>query len=152
MLDRLLNHPGVFGIISIAGSIFLLHLGLGSLRARALSVEEIEVGTRSLRKGIAANLLNPNPYIFWISVGTPAIISAMSVSATHAAAFVIPFFVFIVGSKVLLSRIVHGSRSFLSSKAYLWILRVLGVLLMLYAVSVLREGLAHLGIGLPLIS
>ena len=148
MLERLLPYPEVFGALSIGGGIFLLHLGVDSFKSKAINPQKVAGQSRSLRKGITANFLNPNPYVFWISVGTPTIVGALNLSAAHAAVFVIAFFLFIVGSKVLLAKIVDGSRYFLSSSAYLWILRALGGLLILYAISFLREGLSKFGIEL----
>jgi len=145
LLDRLLAYPAAFGIIALAGGILLLHLGIGSLRIRAVELQEPGPQSRSLWKGIAANLLNPNPYVFWISVGTPIIIEAFRNAWTHAAAFTVAFFVFIVGSKMLVAKMVDGSRAFLRSRAYLWTMRTLGLLLIVYALMFLQDGLARLG-------
>jgi threonine/homoserine/homoserine lactone efflux protein len=146
MLDRLLAYPAVYGVIALAGGLLLLHLGIGSLRISAVELQEPGLQSRSLWKGIATNLLNPNPYFFWISVGTPIILDAFQNAWTHAAAFAVAFFFFIVGAKMLLAKMVDGSRAFLRSRAYLWIMRVLGVLLIIYALTFLQDGLARLGV------
>jgi threonine/homoserine/homoserine lactone efflux protein len=146
LLDRLLAYPTVYGAIALAGGILLLHLGIGSLRISAVELQEPILQSRSLWKGIATNLLNPNPYVFWISVGTPIILDAFQTAWTHAAAFAVTFFFFIVGTKMLLAKMVDGSRAFLRSRAYLWIMRVLGALLIIYALTFLQDGLARLGI------
>ena len=146
LLDRLLVIPAVYGIIALAGGLFLLQLGIGSLRISAVDLQEPDSQSRSLWKGIATNLLNPNPYIFWISVGTPIILEAFQRSWTHAAAFVVLFFCSIVGSKMLLAKMIDRSRAFLRSRAYLWIMRILGLLLILYAAMFLQDGLVRLGV------
>lgn len=146
LLDRLLAYPTVYGIIALAGGILLLHLGIGSLRISAVELQEPGMPSSSLWKGIATNLLNPNPYVFWISVGTPIILDASQHSWVHAAAFAVLFFFFIVGSKALLAKMVDGSRAFLRSRAYLWIMRILGLLLVVYGLMFLKDGLARLGI------
>lgn len=148
ILERLRQHPELFGVISLAGGIFLLHLGIDSFRSRATDSQKVAVQARSLRRGVLVNFLNPNPYVFWVSVGTPTILGALHMSAAHAGVFVIAFFLVIVGSKVLLAKIVDKSRLFLDSKAYRWMLRVLGGLLVVYAISFFREGLSKLGIQL----
>ncbi len=134
ILEKALNYPLVFGAISLAGGAFLLWLGYASLRTQGMEIQTGALESRSIRKGIAINLLNPNPYVFWISVGTPTILKALETSPLHAAAFLGSFFFFIVGSKALLARIVDGSRTFLKSSAYRWIMRLLGLLLIVYAV------------------
>ncbi|MGE5257239.1 MAG: LysE family translocator [Hyphomicrobiales bacterium] len=146
LLDRLLAYPAVYGIIALGGGMLLLYLGIGSLRISAVELQEPAPQQRSLWKGVATNLLNPNPYVFWISVGTPIILDAFQIAWTHAAAFAAAFFFFIVGAKMLLAKMVDGSRAFLRSRAYLWIMRVLGALLVIYALTFLRDGLVRLEI------
>ncbi len=119
ILEKALNYPVVFSAISLAGGAFLLWLGYVSLRTQGMEIQTGAQESGSIRKGIAINLLNPNPYVFWISVGTPTILSALETSPLHAAAFLGSFLFFIVGSKALLARIVDGSRTFLKSSAYL---------------------------------
>lgn len=146
LLERLTDHPAVYGVITLAGGLLLIHMGLGGLRTRAVEIGAVDLKSRSLGKGIATNLLNPNPYIFWISVGTPIILAASERSWAHAAAFTAVLFFFLVGSKALLAWIVAGSRSFLSSRVYLWIMRTLGALLIAYALMFFKEGLIKVGV------
>jgi threonine/homoserine/homoserine lactone efflux protein len=144
LLDRLSSHPGAVGVIALLGGGFLLHLGVASLRAPQVTIQAKQPAPRSLLKGVTANFLNPNPYVFWIGVGTPILLGAYDRSWTHAAAFAAAFFSFIVGSKLFLARLVDGSRTFLSSGAYRWILRILGLLLIVYAVMFFKDGLRRI--------
>jgi threonine/homoserine/homoserine lactone efflux protein len=146
ILEKALNYPMVFGAISLAGGAFLLWLGYVSMRTQGMDIQTGALESRSIRKGIAINLLNPNPYVFWISVGTPTILSALETSPLHAVAFLGSFLIFIVGSKALLARIVDGSRTFLKSCVYRWIMRLLGLLLMVYAVMLFKAGLTSMGL------
>jgi len=145
LLDRLSSHPTAFGVIALLGGGFLFHLGLSSLRHRSVTVQAGQPAPRSLLRGITANFLNPNPYVFWIGVGTPILLSALDRSWMNASAFTVAFFFCIVGSKLLLSRIVDRSRAFLNSSAYLWIMRTLGLLLIIYALMFFRDGLTRMG-------
>jgi threonine/homoserine/homoserine lactone efflux protein len=146
VLDRTLRYPQVFGAVSLAGGLFLLWLGCGSIRTRTVEVDPGEVTPHSIRKGIAINLLNPNPYVFWMSVGVPTTLVALETSWVHAGAFLGSFFFFIVGAKALLARLVDGSRAFMKSRAYLRIMRALGALLIVYAAVLFRDGLAQMGL------
>ncbi|HSO61326.1 MAG TPA: LysE family translocator [Desulfobacterales bacterium] len=146
ILEKALNYPVVFGAISLAGGAFLLWLGYASMRTQGMEIQTDALEARSIRKGIAINLLNPNPYVFWISVGTPTILKALETSPLNAAAFLGSFFFCIVGSKALLARIVDSSRTFLKSSAYRWIMRLLGLLLIVYAVMLLKAGLTSMGL------
>jgi threonine/homoserine/homoserine lactone efflux protein len=145
LLERLAAVPAAAGVIALAGAAFLFHLGTGSLRLKEVAAPPAEPGSRSLVKGMVANILNPYPYLFWIGVGTPILLNAFGRSWVHGAGFAGAFFVCIVGSKVLLARMVDRSRGFLRGGVYLWTMRVLGVLLIVYACLFLREGLAMTG-------
>jgi threonine/homoserine/homoserine lactone efflux protein len=145
LLEHVTAVPVAAGMIAFAGAAFLFYLGTGSLRLKEVSSPPPEPSSRALVKGVVANCLNPNPYIFWIGVGTPILLSAAARSWGHAAGFAGAFFVCIVGSKVLLARMVDRSRDFLKGGVYLWTMRVLGLLLIVYACVFLREGLAMVG-------
>ncbi len=147
LLDRLSSHPAAFGVIALLGGCFLLHLGIGSLRQRGIDIHAVRPGSGSLLRGVAANLLNPNPYVFWIGVGTPILLNALDRSWTHALAFAAGFFCCLVGAKLLLARLVEGSRAFLSSGTYRWVMRILAVLLLAYALVFIRDGLSRIGWG-----
>ena len=140
VLKQLTGSPFAFGAVSLAGGLFLLWLGYGSLKVGPVALPLDACPPRSIRKGIAINLLNPNPYLFWTGVGVPTLLSAREISWACAAAFLGAFFFFIVGSKAVLARLVHGSRAFMQGRVYLGIMRLLGVLLMVYGVLLLRDG------------
>lgn len=146
LLERLAAVPAAAGVIALAGAAFLFHLGAGSLRRKDVAAPPAEPASRSLVKGVVANLLNPNPYVFWIGVGTPILLSAFGRSWAHAAGFAGAFFVCIVGAKILLARMVDRSRGFLKGGVYLWTMRVLGILLIVYGCLFLREGLLTMGV------
>ena len=145
LLDRLAAVPAAAGVIALAGSAFLLHMGVGSLRLKPIDAPPAGTASHALVKGVVANFLNPNPYVFWIGVGTPILLGAFDRSWAHAAGFAGAFFVCIVGSKILLARMVDRSRGFLTGAVYLWTMRVLGILLIVYAGLFLREGWVRLG-------
>ena len=145
LLEQLTAVPAAAGAIAIAGSAFLFHMGAGSLRIKPIGVPSAATASRSLVKGVVSNFLNPNPYVFWIGVGTPVLLGAFERSWAHATGFAAAFFACIVGSKILLARMVDRSRGFLTGAAYLWTMRLLGVLLIVYACLFLRDGLVRLG-------
>ncbi|MFO7461893.1 MAG: hypothetical protein R6X07_14850, partial [Desulfatiglandales bacterium] len=62
-----------------------------------------------------------------------------------AASFFCSFLLFLVGSKVGLALLTERSRSFLRGPVYLWIMRGLGLCLILFSLTLLREGLKLLG-------
>jgi threonine/homoserine/homoserine lactone efflux protein len=131
------------GIISIFGGFYLFYLGLSSLRFKTLNLQE-DADPQSLKKGLMVNFLNPNPYMFWASIGGPLVLKASNTSLMAAAVFVIPFYVLLVGSKIVVAIISGRSRNLLKSRHYTIILRILGLALMGFGVIFLRDGLAYL--------
>jgi len=138
-------HP-ILGIISLGGGIFILTLGYESIRTKGIDPGIQERESRSLTKGILANVLNPHPYLFWFSVGAPAMTKAMGINISALLAFITSFYVCLVGSKIILAILIGKSRSFLSGRAYIYIMRFLGLVLCVLAFVLFYDGLKLLGI------
>jgi threonine/homoserine/homoserine lactone efflux protein len=149
VLSRLSGFHTILGAISIAGALFILSMGVGSLRTTGFDLQFQEVQRRSLRKGIMVNMLSPHPYLFWVSVGGPALVKASGAGLFAPAAFIGAFYVCLVGSKIALALLVGRSRSLFRGKAYAWAMRVLGLSLVVLALLLLRDGLQLLGLLTP---
>ena len=100
----------------------------------------------SLKKGIVANFLSPHPYLFWFSVGAPATVRTMDHSVFAAAAFIGSFYVLLVGSKIVIVVIAGQSRSFLAGRAYIYTMRGLGMILMVFGALLFYDGLKQFNI------
>lgn len=133
LLSRLSDMKPVIGMIFLCGSLFLAYLGYESLVFKGFDMVIRQVRPQSLKKGIIANFLNPNPYLFWISVGSPELLKALKINAFSAAGFIFCFYFFLVGSKMLLAVIVGKSRAFLKSSHYILTVRSLGIILLIFA-------------------
>ena len=124
----------VIGMISLAGAIYLIFLAMEGLKFNGTLMNTTEVSPQSIRKGITINFLNPNPYIFWMTVGAPTVINSSKVSFMGPVVFIGGMYIFLVGSKLVLAILVGKSKIFLKSKIYIYTIRFLGVLLLLFAV------------------
>ena len=131
------------GVISMFGGFYLFYLGLNSIRFKTVDLQE-DVDPKSLKKGLMVNFLNPGPYMFWVSIGGPLVIKTSNTSLVAAAAFIIPFYVLLVGSKIVVAIVSGRSRNLLKSRHYTIILRILGLVLMGFGVMFLRDGLRYL--------
>jgi threonine/homoserine/homoserine lactone efflux protein len=134
----------ILGLISLVGAVFVAVLGVQSLLQKPVELKIEEVAPHSILKGILVNLLSPHPYIFWFSIGTPTLIKATKVNIWAAVGFAACFFVAIIFSKALIAVIVGKSRQFLKGRAYIWILRILGIALILFAGRLFYEGVVLL--------
>ena len=146
ILTRFLNYRSILGVISLMGGLYVLYLAYESVKTKPLTLSVSETEPHSFREGWLVNTLSPHPYLFWITVGVPFILKSGIEGLLPPVLFVLSFFVSLVGSKMLLALFVGRSRSFLTKSTYLWIMRGLGVMLALFGIFLLRDGLTFLGI------
>ncbi len=144
LLSQIPNLETVLGFISLFGAAFLVYLGYESIRFSGMETEIEAVKPQSLKKGIITNTLNPHPYLFWLTIGSPIVIKASQEATTSAALFLFAFYVCLVGAKIGIAYIIGGWRQFLKSALYVYINRFLGIILWLFAVLFFREGLYYL--------
>ncbi len=141
VLMRLAHFRVLLGSISLIGGSFVLYLAYESFRTSKLDVNMEDAKLRSLSKGAIVNALNPHPYLFWLTVGAPKMIRAWPESPMTAVAFVASFYMCLVGSKIFLAALVGKTRQLLMGRAYKYLMRILGALLLIFAVLLFRDGL-----------
>ncbi len=146
ILSKLSAFHNILGIISLAGGLFIFSMGYKSLRIRGVEIDFKEAKPKSLTKGVLANALSPHPYLFWFSVGAPTVTKAMAQNISAAVAFIVIFYAFVVGSKICLAIFTGKSKSLLSGKMYIFIMRLLGLALCILAIILIRDGLELLQI------
>lgn len=146
ILSRLSDIQPVIGAISLLGAAFLAYLGYESLSFKGVDIDLALIKPQSVKKGIVANFLNPSPYLFWFSIGAPIVLKAYKNSLLSAILFVFCFYVFLVGSKIMIAVVVGESRRFLKSSHYVYTIRFLGIILFLFAWLFVKDGLRSLGI------
>jgi len=146
VLSRFARAHTVLGWISILGGLFVVYLAWETFRAPEPRVDLTQRQARSLGRGIIVNALNPHPYIFWIAVGAPMMVRASEESLAAAAAFVLCFFVCLIGAKVLVAVLVGRTKKVLTGRIYRSVMRLLGLALFVFALFLVRDGLALLGV------
>lgn len=129
------------------GAAYLLFMGYESLIFKGVNIEDSKLKPQSIKRGIFANLLNPNPYVFWVSVGAPLVLKASNVSVVAPYLFIVSMYFCLVGSKVVTAILLGKSRQFLKTKNYIYILRALGIILFIFAVIFIKDGLRFLNIS-----
>lgn len=141
VLSKLSSFHEILGAVTILGGCFVLYMGYEGICTKGMALNLIEQKPKSLIKGALTNALSPHPYLFWFSVGAPTMTKAMNFSSTAPAAFIIGFYGFLVGSKIFLAILVGKSKTFLSGKTYIYIMRLLGMVLCLLAMFLFYDGL-----------
>ena len=142
VIDQFANSDLVYGILSLGGGLFIGYLAMDSFKMKEFDVDTAD-GARSIRKGVVTNFLNPAPYIFWITVGIPTFLKGYSMSLAHALLFVIPFYVLLVGSKIVLA-IMIAKTGKINPKVMRYINIVLGIVLFALAVKFIYDGIGYI--------
>ena len=143
-LTQLRNFHVILGLISIFGGLFLVYLAYLSFKTTKVDLDVNATEPRSLGKGTIVNFFNPSPWLFWISVGAPNVVEAWTRSPLMAAGFLGGFYVCLVGAKITLAVLAAKSRRLLTGKAYGYVMRVLGGLLLILAFLLFRDGIGFL--------
>ena len=145
-LSRLSDIGPLLGMIALCGAAFLFYLGYESLFFKGVDLAVDQVRPQSLKKGVIANFLNPSPYLFRFSIGSPIILKASRISIFSAILFVLAFYLLLIGSKIAVAVLTGKSRQFLKSGRYVYTIRFLGILLLVFALLFLWDGLLYLDI------
>jgi threonine/homoserine/homoserine lactone efflux protein len=145
ILSNISNFYFILGILSLAGAMFIGYLAYDSITVKDVKIDIQNVKPMPLQKGVTANFLNPHPYLFWITIGGPTLVKASHDSILSVAAFILGFYILLVGSKVSVAVLVDKSKNFLKSKTYLYIIKTTGIILILFALIFFRDGLRFLG-------
>jgi len=145
ILTRLSEYDTILGIISFLGAGFILLLAYESIRVKPLQGELKAPKFTTFWKGVFANLLSPHPYLFWLLVGSPMVIKAWNINPWASIAYVGGFYVCIIGAKLVIAWISDKSRNILGTSGYLWVIRILGVILIALAAFLIRDGIRFFG-------
>jgi threonine/homoserine/homoserine lactone efflux protein len=146
VLSRLAGFERILGAVSCAGGLYVLYLAYECMRTGPITFEATKDQAHSLKKGTLINALNPHPYLFWITVGSPLLLKFRSESVVAPFVFVSCFYALLVGSKVCLALVVGKSRTFLRGKRYIHVMRILGGMLAMFALLLLKDALVLLGL------
>lgn len=133
IFSRISQYNILLGIISFLGGLYFAYLGYETITSKGLDADLQIHKPESLKKGITANFLNPNPYIFWLTVGVPTAFRAYQSSLIAAVLFFFFFYLLLTGSKITVALLAEKSKAFLKKKAYIVTIKILGISLLIFA-------------------
>ncbi|MCO4747044.1 MAG: LysE family translocator [Proteobacteria bacterium] len=136
LAHRLTGADTILGLISLAGAGFLTLLAVESFRAEPPN-PTVEAG--SLKKALLTNVLNPHPYVFWITVGGPTVAASWAEGPQASVAFCAGFFACLCGSKAVLASLVAAFSAHVVGRPYRWVMRGLGVAMFAFAGAFLYD-------------
>jgi threonine/homoserine/homoserine lactone efflux protein len=128
--------PEALSWVGTVGGLVVLWIGVETIRAARKAIVPGSPGVQTaprqeLWRGVLVNALNPHPYIFWATIGGPALVSGWRISPWHALAFLVPFYTLLVGSKMVIAWFVSGKAGGLSPTWYRRVLMASGGLTLL---------------------
>jgi|TARA_B110000967_G_C18893427_1_gene568949 threonine/homoserine/homoserine lactone efflux protein len=136
------TRPMFLAIISIIGSIFLLKMGIEcfSIEPPDSKLDDIDY-SKSLKRGILTNLLNPNVYIFWFLIGGPLMASVVDKEPLAPIAYAISFLISIIIVKTTIAYFFDKTRGNISIKTYRIFLSICGVTMIIFAFGFLNQAI-----------
>ncbi len=124
------------GVLSFLGGLYFLWLSLKILKLKEINVSKSLGTPTSLATAIKVNLLSPNPYLFWFTVGGAYLARG---NQAESIVFVTVAIGTLVLSKMVVAWVASNFREFLDSRAYLWVMRILGGLLSIFGFLLLNQ-------------
>ncbi len=131
--------PLAMGLISLCGGLFLLSLAWHTAHIQEVEVDPDAPVTGTWAKAVTTNLLNPHPYVFWVTVGGPLLAQATEGGTAHVVAFASAFFLALCGTKVIMAALIDRARAHIAGPVYRWVMRGLALALAYFAVRFLLE-------------
>ena len=131
------------GLISVIGAFVIAYYGYTTLSIKNIKVDLKDAKPNSFRKGIITNYLNPHLYVFQFTVSGPMMVKALKVSFISPFLYIIGFMATLVLSKILIASIAHKSKNFMNRKSYIYTVRIMGMVLILFALILLKDGLKY---------
>lgn len=134
---------GGIKVLGIVGGIVVAAFGLEILwSAHKMGDTEVQMGSEKptklhrlpvLAQGALINVLNPAPWIFWITAGSTILIGFWRESPTQAIVFLLAFYLTLVGAKIAIVVSLAATRHRMNARTYRLILTGSGILLLLTA-------------------
>lgn len=130
---------GVVRLLSLAGGLFVVWLGIDTVRTARRGEAATALAGSDMAKGIVTNLLSPYPWLFWFTVGAPILVTAWGGAPLRALAFLAGFYGTLVGAKVVVAWLASHGRRLLGTPWYVRLVAGSGILLIAMGVILMRQ-------------
>jgi threonine/homoserine/homoserine lactone efflux protein len=141
VFSKLSQSDILLSIISLSGGIFFTYLGYETIKTKRPELTDRGKHPESLKRGITANLLNPHPYLFWLTVGIPAAFKAYEINLITVILYFLLFYTMLVGSKTFIAILAERSKNFLTNKSYKITMQIFAAGLFIFAAIFFSDGL-----------
>jgi threonine/homoserine/homoserine lactone efflux protein len=140
LLSSLAYSNIVLAVISFIGAAYLVFRAVRNfIPAKREESEKKE--PMSLKKGIITNFMNPNVYIFWMTIGGPGFITLWNKGIFWGAGFIVALYASFLGGGITVILLADRFKGLTKSNGYKWVLRSLGLVLLFFAGRLVWEGI-----------
>jgi threonine/homoserine/homoserine lactone efflux protein len=132
-------------VLTLAGGAFVIFLGVRTIadtRTNTMDATTGKAGSGDLVRAALVNLLNPHPWLFWVTVGSPFLIRSWGEAPWRALAFLLSFLGLLVGTKVVIAWGAARGRRFMSEPWYRLVIAACGALLVALGLLLVWQALA----------
>ncbi|OHD59704.1 MAG: hypothetical protein A2014_08145 [Spirochaetes bacterium GWF1_49_6] len=140
LLAGLAHSNIVLAVISFIGAAYLIYCAVRNFIPRKSEQTE-KKEPMSLKKGVITNLMNPNVYIFWITIGGPGFVAQWNKGAVWGIGYLLALYACLLGGGIAVVLLADRFKGLTGSNGYKWILRGLGLILLFFAGRLVWEGI-----------
>lgn len=147
----------MLSVLALAGGVVLMVLAVRTWTGADSAKDQVQAasgaalvvdhGPRDVARGAMVNFLNPHPWVAWSTVLGPQIVALWSRSYALAVLFVALFYVFLVGTLILIAAGVAHGRHRIGGTGHLLALRACAFLLAAFGALLLIRGVSLLELG-----
>ncbi len=147
--------PLAVATLSLLGAVVVTWFALENIKAaRSASIPGIhqeapapaqktsQLRNHPLAQAALVNIVNPAPWLFWITAGAPLLIGFADQGLPLAVAFLIAFYIAIVGGKAIVVIGIGLGRERISGRVYSILLLIIGLLLLVVAALLAWSGIS----------
>lgn len=128
----------LISLISIAGGIYIAYLAIKILKnKKEIELDTNNSGSSDLLTSVKINLLNPSPYIFWLTIGGSYIASGTNIEAFL---FIITALSTLCLTKFSVAMLVYSLGRRLNMMVYSMLLKAFSIPLLYFSVNLMFEG------------
>ncbi len=136
LLRPLSDYPAALTALSVAGAAYCCWLAWETWTLPALAAAKSAPAAGSFRQAVMVNLLNPNPYVFWFTVGGAYLTRGIAEAVT----FAVVFLVAIVSTKAGIAWVAARALRPASARTRYFVNCALALLLLALAAQLLWRG------------
>ncbi len=132
---------GIVRMLSFGGGLFVIWLGVITVRSAGRGEDADTRAGSDLAKGIVTNLLSPHPWLFWLTVGGPILVTAWTANPARGLAFLAGFYGLLVGTKIVVAWLASHGRRLAGTPWYARLVAASGMLLFGMGAFLVRDAL-----------